>query len=89
MRKLNFQSFRIPMNVGRTEYQTGDARESIANLIYNNLNGIAAHALALKIYKSDGEMEYSEDEISTIRAITLKYASPGFIDGLMEQLNEA
>ncbi len=79
----------MPTNIGRTEYQTGDARESIANLIYNNLNGIAAHALALKIYNGEGKVEYSEDEISTIKAITLKYASPGFIDGLMEQLNEA
>jgi len=54
MTKLNFQQFRIPTGIDKTQYRTGDARESVANMLYLNVNGIRAHALAMKIYRSEG-----------------------------------
>lgn len=82
MQKINFQQFRIPVGIGCTDYRTGDARESVANMIYLNVNGIRAHALAMKIYQSEGETEYSDDEINTIREVSNQYGTPAFIDGL-------
>ena len=85
--KLNFQHFSVPTGISRKNRQTGDARESFANMIYMNVNGIRAHALALKIYNSEGEEEYSLEEVRLIREVAEKLCAPNFIDGLMEQLD--
>ncbi|CCX43532.1 putative uncharacterized protein [Prevotella sp. CAG:1031] len=86
MAKINFQQFRIPAGIDRSRYQTGDARESVANMLYLNINGIRAHALALKIYRSEGETDFTEEEVRTLREVADTYATPAFIDGLNEQL---
>ena len=52
MKKINFQKFEMPLGISNDRIQVGDARESVANLIYLNVCGIKAHALALKIYQS-------------------------------------
>lgn len=86
MAKINFQQFSIPTGIDRSRHQTGDARESVANMLYLNVNGIRAHALAMKIYRSEGETEYTDEEVRTLREVAGTYATPAFIDGLTEQL---
>lgn len=86
MAKLNFQHFKIPTGIDRTQYRTGDARESVANMLYLNVNGIRAHALALKIYRSEDETDFTEEEVRTLRDVADTYATPAFIDGLNDQL---
>lgn len=86
--ELNFKQFRIPTGIDMKGYRTEDARESVANMIYLNVNGIRAHALALKIYQSEGLTDFSADEINVIREVSYKYATPAFIDGLNVQLNQ-
>lgn len=86
MAKINFQQFRIPAGIDKAHYHTGDARESVANMLYLNVNGIRAHALALKIYRSEGETEFTEEEVRTLREVAESYGTPAFIDGLGEQL---
>lgn len=85
--KLNFQQFSVPTGISRKTRQTGDARESFANMLYLNVNGIRAHALAMKIYNSEGEENYSPEEVQLIKEVAEKLCAPNFIDGLMEQLN--
>lgn len=86
MAKINFQQFRIPAGIDKSRYQTGDARESVANMLYLNVNGIRAHALALKIYRSEGETDFTEEEVRTLQEVADTYATPAFIDGLRAQL---
>ena len=85
--KLNFKQFSIPTGISRKNRQIGDARESFANILYLNVNGIRAHALAMKIYNSEGEENYSPEEVKLIKEVAEKLCAPNFIDGLMEQLN--
>ena len=73
--------------VGRRTWTTTDVREPFADLIYGNAGGIRAHALALKIYNSDGAEEYAPEEVEVIRGVAERLCVPGFIDGLMEQLD--
>lgn len=87
MSKLDFQNFKVYASISRKAAHTVDARETFADVIYNNVNGIRAHALAMKIYKSEGETEYSDDETKLIQAVADKMCVPGFIDGLLEQLD--
>lgn len=56
-------------------------------MLYLNVNGIRAHALAMKIYNSEGEENYSPEEVKLIKEVAEKLCAPNFIDGLMEQLN--
>lgn len=87
MAKINFQAFGIYVSVNRKAVQTIDVREKFADMIYNNVNGIKAHALALKIYESEGEADYTEDEVKLVRVVAERLCVPGFIDGLNEQLD--
>lgn len=87
MAKINFQEFEIPVGIDKATYRSGDVRESVANLIYCNVNGIRAHSLALKIYQSEGETGYSDDEVRMLTEITNVYCTPAFIDGLKKQLD--
>lgn len=86
--KLNFEQFTVPMGISGRKNRTGDARESIADLIYLNVNGIRAHALAMKIYKSEGAEEYDRAEVSLIKRIAYEYCTPAFIDGLRAQIQK-
>ena len=85
--KINFQQFNVYMAVSRQAVRQMDVRESFADIVYNNVNGIRAHALALKIYKSACETDYSDEEVGLIRTVAERLCVPGFIDGLNEQLN--
>lgn len=87
MTKLNFKEFGVFTDISRTKKRIGDARESFANQIYLNVSGIRAHALAMKIYQSEGQTLFSPDEVKLIREVAYKYCLPYFIDGLNEQLN--
>jgi hypothetical protein len=87
MKRLNFKEFGIYTGICKKNRQIGDARESFADLLYLHANGIRAHALALKIFRSEGLVEYSDEEIALIRETAYKYCLPNFIDGLEDQLN--
>lgn len=87
MKEMNFKEFGIYTGISRKDRQVGDARESFADLLYLHANGIRAHALALKIYRSEGFVEYTDDEIALIRETAYKYCLPSFIDGLEDQLD--
>lgn len=89
MTKIDFQHFKVYASISRKAAHTVDARETFADVIYNNVNGIRAHALAMKIYKSEGKTEYSEDEVKLIQAVADKMCVPGFLDGLSEQLDNS
>lgn len=84
--KIDFQHFNVYMAVNRKSARTMDVRESFADMVYNNVNGIKAHALALNIYNSDGESEYTDEEVRLIRMVAEQLCVPGFIDGLNEQI---
>lgn len=43
MAKIDFQNFTIPVGISKKRKQTGDARETIANLVYTRSMGIKAH----------------------------------------------
>ena len=87
MRRIDFQHFNVYLTVSNKETRPMDVRETFADMIYNNVNGIKAHALALKIYESEGEADYTDDEVKLVRVVAERLCVPGFIDGLNEQLD--
>lgn len=87
MSKIDFQHFKIYASISHKASHTVDVRENFADMIYNNVNGIKAHALALKIYNCEGAIEYTDEEVNLIGTVSERLCVPGFIDGLNDQLN--
>lgn len=88
MEKIDFKNFKMYASVSRKSSRNADVREQFADMIYKNVGGIKAHALALKIYNSEGDTEYSPEEAELIKRVAEQLCLPGFIDGLMEQIGE-
>ena len=86
--RIDFKHFTVPTGINGLHKQTGDARESFADIIYTMVNGIRAHTLAMKIYKSDGAVEYTDDEVRLMKGLAERYCTPAFIDGLRAQIQE-
>ena len=82
--KIDFRKFRIYPGIDRQRSVEMDVRKEFADLIYQNGKGIAAHALAMKIYNAEGETEYSDEEVEMIRGYAEKLGTPMFIDAIMD-----
>lgn len=83
--KINFKLFRLYLNVSRKEYKDVDAREAIADIVYQNSSGIAGLELAQKIYNSEGEIDLSEREVQMLKSL-YPVCKPIFIESLNEIL---
>lgn len=80
MKKINFEKLPISMNIG-DENTEQDVKKDFANILYQHGKGIECHALALKIYNSNGEGEYNIEECELIKQASLTCA-PFFIDAI-------
>lgn len=67
MKKINFAALQIATSIKMDEYITKDIREELANAMYQNARGIGYMALAMKIYKSDGEVELDDKEFKLLK----------------------
>lgn len=80
MKKIDFQHFRIANGIKQDTIVEIDTREQLANVIYNNVNGIAALTLAQKIYKSEGETEYDESEVKVLTEVIDNICRAAIVD---------
>lgn len=70
MKKINFKEFQIQENLFSDTKTLVDLREGFSNVVYKNSQGIKGLDLALKIYKSNGEIEFNDDELQIIKNIS-------------------
>ena len=61
--KINFKEFKVYTNLAKSDSQLINIVTELADGIYKTAQGIAGHSLALKIYNSKGEEEYTEEEL--------------------------
>lgn len=87
MKKINFEKILVASDIARKHCENKDCRESFANILYANGSGIAAHALALKIYNSKGDTEYSDEEVNLIIEHANVFCKPFFIDAINRAIN--
>lgn len=85
--KINFQKFMSFTDISQASTIEVDIRKDFADLMYKNLNGIEAHDLALRIYRSEGDMDVSEGDIALIKALASK-ATPIFYDSMLANIKE-
>lgn len=84
---INFQNFKSFTDITQTTTTEVDIRRDFADLMYKNLNGIEAHDLALRIYRSEGDMDVSEGDIALIKALASN-AKPIFYDSMLANIKE-
>ena len=86
MKKVNFKNFEVYVGIDKSATVVRDIRKDLANMIYTQFVGLVAHALAYKIYFSDGELELDEEECQLLLSFVEKMASPSLIDSMREAL---
>lgn len=81
--KIDFKRLKMYSDITRSEESAlvMDVRKQFADIIYKNGSGIECLDLALKIYRSDGEEEYSEQEYAIMKQVA-SMCSPMFIDAI-------
>ena len=67
MKKFNFAALQVSTSIKKDEYITKDIRVELANAMYKNARGIGYMALAMKIYKSDVEVELDNKEFKLLK----------------------
>lgn len=87
MKKVNFREFGVYTDITRTEKRTVDLSKAIADKLYTEFPGIAAHDLALRIYRSEGEMELSDTDIELLTAF-MRQCSGALADSFAEAVKE-
>ena len=88
MKNINFKELSIYTGISKKDKVTGDARESFADILYRQANGIRSHRLALRIFESDGVIELTPEDAQIIQAVAERFCTPAFIDAINEQINK-
>lgn len=82
MKKINFKEFPMKIGIASKEVVNVDIRESFADVLYSNQNGIKALTLAQKIYKSEGETEFEDEEFDLIKSVAEQNCVARLIDSI-------
>lgn len=75
------------VDIDKTRCSVENYKKDFANIIYQLGRGIEAHALAFKIFNSNGEIEYNDEECNMIKEYA-SLCSPAFIDAINKLLLE-
>lgn len=81
---INFEQLRVFKDIEHKVCEVMDIKMAVANELYEKGQGIAFHALAMKIYNSKGDTEYTDEEYNLIMAYANQKCRPCIIDALQE-----
>lgn len=82
MVKINLEKLEIFTDIAHTTCVVRDLKKKIAEDMYSHGTGIVFHALALKIYNSQGETEFSNEEYNVLMDYARQALTPATIDAL-------
>ena len=80
--KINFEQLRVYNDIAKTRELVVNVKVQVADTIYQKGIGIAAQALALKIYNSTGDCELTDDEYQLLISFAERHFIPMVIDAL-------
>ena len=88
MVKINFKEIKIYKDIAKTKSEVVDMQDEVANAMYEKGQGIGFHALALKIYNANGEIELDDKEYGLLMAYANQMGTPAIIDAFNAFKNE-
>lgn len=80
--KIDFEKFRLFQGIDKKNVEVLNVKNVFADELYTRGQGIAFHALALKIFNSDANTDYNENEYQLMTMFAEHCMSPSFIDSL-------
>lgn len=80
MPKIDFKHFRVFTDISQKETKEMDVSFKFADMLYKKRDGIMAHDLALRIYKSKDQVEFTQEELDELKPFVNTYFTPLFID---------
>lgn len=87
--KINFKKITVYKDLAKTKEEVIDIQDAVANALYENGQGIGFHALALKIYNAQGEIELDDKEYSLLMAYANQMCTPAVIDAFQALQTQA
>lgn len=88
MKTINLKEFDVFTDITKKQRVRCDVRKSVANMLYNQMHGIEALNLALMIYKSEGKLVVSDDDLRTLLLAFEQFGTPALIEALAAQIKE-
>lgn len=88
MKKIDFRHFKMFMDISQETTVEEDMHKTFADFLYKNINGIQAHDLALRIYRAEGPVELSEDDLSLLNGFVESGFTPLFIDSFRANIHD-
>ena len=80
--KIDFENFRLFKGIDKKNVEVLNVKNVFADELYTRGQGIAFHALALKIFNSDANTDYNENEYQLMTMFAEQCMSPNVIDSL-------
>ncbi len=80
--KIDFSQVEIYTGISKKTCIVKDIREDFADALYSQSIGLKSHALALKIFNSNGVEEYNDEEVKIIKQFAEQCCSPSLIDAI-------
>ena len=78
--KIDFEHLKVYTDIAKTKETVTNVKIQVADALYQNGFGIANHALAFKIYNSNGECELTDDEYKLLMAFVEQKCTPMIIE---------
>lgn len=88
MKRLNLKQLEIFTDIRHTQCVVQDVRETLADAIYSNCPGIKAHDLAFKVYRSDENTEFTDEDCGLLMRYAETLLMPFAIDALRTVMNK-
>lgn len=85
MKSIDFKNFKQYNDISHETTTIVDIRRGFADIMYKNMNGIVAHDLALRIYRSEEPVTLNEEEEKIVMQLA-ENGLPIFMDSLKNNL---
>lgn len=85
--KINFEKLPCYVDIRKAATKDMDVRYDFANQMYIHGSGVAMGALAMKIYNSNGEEEYNDEECKIIIEFSKNFP-PIFSESIQNYINK-
>lgn len=83
---IDFQHFKLFVDITHVDRLETDIRKDFADLIYKNANGVMALDLSMRIYRTEGPVELTEEELNFLN-IFVENTTPIFQDSFKENIS--
>lgn len=84
---IDFQHFKMFVDITHVDRLETDIRKTFADLIYKNANGVVALDLSMRIYRSEGPLELTAEEMDFLNIFVRDTTTPIFMDSFKENIS--